>query len=569
MTRSIVGRACERGGRRAAHLLGFALITCSAAPTVAGPGHDHGPPAAATATPASPRATAVSERYQFVGIVEGEVMVVYLDRFVDNSPVTAAKLEVTIGDTVGNAELQKNGTYEVTAPVLKQPGSHEVLISIAEGEASDLLVGAVTIPDRGASKLALDHGIWAHVDELGHELSDLLKSGGWVAAGGIGFLGVALHVARRRRKLAAVLIVLGIAAMGTATAFAGPGHDLGSEQSSAANGNAPQRLPDGNVFLPKPTQRLLEIRTRILEQESRRQAVRFVGRVVANPNRSGVVQSTIAGRYLPPPGGLSLVGASVQAGDLMGSVAPSFVTKDASDMAQTLGQLEQEIALARSKLARQENLLGKNVVAEAAVEEIRIQLDGLLNRRKELLAAKVEPEELRAPVDGIVTALRVVAGQVVSPTDVLFEIIDPRSLMVEALVFDQVNSDRIVDAASSTSDGVRSKLRFVGRNRALQQQYSVLRFEVLDPSPALNVGAPVTITGHAGEPVTGIILPRAAIAQAPNGQMVVFRHKEPEIFEPRAIRFEPFGPGSALISAGVERGDKIVIEGAPLVNQVR
>ena len=69
--------------------------------------------------------------------------------------------------------------------------------------------------------------------------------------------------------------------------------------------------------------------------------------------------------------------------------------------------------------------------------------------------------------------------------------------------------------------------------------------------------------------VTGIILPRAAVAQAPNGQMVVFRHKEPEIFEPRPIRFEPFDAGSVLVLAGVEPGDKIVVQGAQLVNQVR
>ena len=253
----------------------------------------------------------------------------------------------------------------------------------------------------------------------------------------------------------------------------------------------------------------------------------------------------------------------------MGTVAPSFISKDASDMAQTLGELEQQIALARSKLTRQENLLGKNVVAEVAVEEIRIQLDGLLKRRKELLAAKADPEELRAPVDGVITAVRAVAGQVVAQSDVLFEIIEPQSLMVEALVFDQLPFDDIEDAVSSTSDGIRSKLRFVGRNRALQQQYSILRFEVLDPSPALNIGTPVTITGQAGSAVTGIVLPRAAIAQAPNGQMVVFRHADPEIFEPRAVRFEPFGTGSVLIAAGLERGDKIEIEGASLVNQVR
>jgi cobalt-zinc-cadmium efflux system membrane fusion protein len=85
----------------------------------------------------------------------------------------------------------------------------------------------------------------------------------------------------------------------------------------------------------------------------------------------------------------------------------------------------------------------------------------------------------------------------------------------------------------------------------------------------LNVGTPVTIVGRAGAPVTGIIIPRSAIAQAPNGQMVVFRHKDPETFEPKAIRFEPFDSATVLVLAGVERGDKIVVQGAQLINQVR
>ena len=528
---------------------------------------DHGPAAPAASAPASPRVTAVSENYQFVGIVDGEEMVIYLDRFADNQPVTTAKLEVTVDGTTTVAELQKDGTYEITLPLLKTPGSHEVLINVADGSVEDLLISAVTIPAADRHSHGLDHSIWTHISELGHQYTEPGRKALWAGGAGLGIAGIGLLFARRRRGLATLFLLLSIAVFGSTAAFAHSGHD--HESSASVSGNAPQRLPSGQIFLPKPSQRLLEIRTRILQTESLRQAVRFVGRIIPNPNRSGVVQSTIAGRYLPPSKGVALIGATVKAGDVMGSVAPSFISKDASDMAQTLGELEQQIALARSKLSRQENLLGKKVVAEAAVEETRIQLEGLVGRRKELLSAKVEPEELKAPVDGVITAVRVVAGQVVSQSDVLFEIVDPRSLMVEALAFDHARTDKIVDAVSSTTDNVRSALRFVGRNRALQQQYSVLRFEVLDPSPGLDIGSPVTVTGHAGEPVTGIVLPRAAIAQAPNGQMVVFRHAEPELFEPMPVRFEPFGADSVRITAGVEPGDKIVVQGAPLVNQVR
>jgi membrane fusion protein, heavy metal efflux system len=542
------------------------LLIVAGSPAKAHEGHDHGAEAGTPAASASPRVVAVSENYQLVGIVEGQVLVIYLDRFADNAPVTSAGLEVTLGETVIRAEFQKNGTYEVTSPLLKTPGSIEVLVNVVDGASTDLLVGALQIPSAAPSATGFDHDIWDHIgDRL--KLSGYVL--GWAGGGVLGLLGLGLLLNGRRRVLATLAFMLGGLVIGSTVALAHEGGDHGAPTAMASNGNAPQRLPDGTIFLPKPTQRLLDVRTRILATETVTRTVRFAGRIVANPNRSGVVQSTIQGRFIPAPEGVPPIGASVKAGDVMGSVAPSFISKDASDMTQTLGELDQQIALARTKLARQETLLRSNVVAPAVVDEIRIQLDGYVKRRQELLAARIQPEELRAPVDGVITAVRVVAGQVVSQSDALFAIVDTKSLMVEALAFDQLNGPEINGATSVTGDNVQSRLRFVGRSRSLQQQYTVLSFEVLDPNPALNVGTPVSITARVGASVKGIVLPRSSIAQAPNGQMVVFRHKEPEIFEPKPIRFEPFDAGTVLVLAGIEQGDKIVVQGAPLVNQVR
>ena len=553
--------------------LHLALVAClalltplAAPPSRAHEGHDHGAAAKPAATRASPRVTAQSQDYQLVGIVEGEVLVIYLDRFADNAPVTTAVLEVTIGDASARAEPQSNGTYEVTSARLKSPGSHEVLVSITDGAGSDLLAAALEIPEPDARPLGFDHTMWSHLQA---HLPQSSRIAGWAAGGSLGLLGLGMLLRGRRRGLATAALVAGGLLIGSTVAFAHSGHDHGSAADDLPMGDAPQRRPDGTIFLSKPSQRLLDIRTRVLTPETTTRAVRFAGRIVANPNRSGVVQSTIQGRFIPPSDGVLLIGASVKAGDVLGSVAPSFIAKDASDMTQTLGELDQQIALARTKLARQQSLLRSNVVAPAVVDEIRIQLEGYITRRKELLAARIQPEELRAPVDGVITAVRVVAGQVVSQSDSLFTIVDPKSLMVEALAFDQTGAAEISGAISVTGDNVKSRLRFIGRSRSLQQQYAVLSFEVLDPDPALNVGTPVTVTGRSGEPVTGIILPRTAIAQAPNGQMVVFSHKEPEVFEPKAIRFEPFDAGTVLVLAGVERGDKVVVQGAQLVNQVR
>ncbi len=532
-------------------------------------GHDHAAPQPTATAPASPRVVATSESYQLVGIVEGEVLVIYLDRQADNTPVTAAKLEVTIGEAPAAVEfIPKNGTYEATSALLKQPGTHEVLIAIAEDQASDLLVGSAKIEAGGTAQKAhgLDHSLWDHLKATVFVPNTWAR---WLSWGGLALVGLLLVRKYRGAAPAVIVLLLGGTVLMASVAVAHEGHDHGAAQGVAASGNAPQRLPDGTIFVPKPTQRLLEVRTRIIEPETTSKSVRLVGRVVANPNKSGVVQSTIQGRFQPPVEGVATIGTRVKAGDVLGSVAPSFISKDSSDMTQTLGELDQQISLARTKLARQEALLKTNVVAKAAVDETRIQLDGYLKRRQELLASRIQPEELRAPVDGVITAVRVMAGQVVSQTDQLFSIVDTSSLMVEALAFDQSIADKIENAVAIAGGHVATRLKFVGRSRALQQQYSVLKFEVLEPSPAMNVGTPVTITGRNGEQVTGIILPRAAIAQAPNGQMVVFRHKEPEIFEPKPVRFEPFDAQSVLLQAGIEAGDKVVVQGAPLVNQVR
>ena len=85
----------------------------------------------------------------------------------------------------------------------------------------------------------------------------------------------------------------------------------------------------------------------------------------------------------------------------------------------------------------------------------------------------------------------------------------------------------------------------------------------------MNTGAPVTVVASTKEQVTGLVLPRSAVAQAPNGQMVVFSHKEPEVFVPRPVRVEPFDGQNVLITAGIASGERIVVQNAPLLNQVR
>jgi membrane fusion protein, heavy metal efflux system len=143
-------------------------------------------------------------------------------------------------------------------------------------------------------------------------------------------------------------------------------------------------------------------------------------------------------------------------------------------------------------------------------------------------------------VDGVISSARAVPGQVVAPQDVLCEIIDGRSLWVEALVFDAASSQAFSQPTANTQDGATFELTSVGRSRPLRQQSAILQFEIAAPPATLDVGTPVTVHAQSGEPITGIVQPRAAVVRSANGEDVVWRHTEPERFVPTPVKISSF-----------------------------
>jgi hypothetical protein len=110
---------------------------------------------------------------------------------------------------------------------------------------------------------------------------------------------------------------------------------------------------------------------------------------------------------------------------------------------------------------------------------------------------------------------------------------------------------------------------FQGWSRTLQQQATVLQFAIAATPPSARVGQPVTVTAQRGETANGIVVDRDAVVRGANGETIVWHHVEPEFFEPRPIRTEPFDAMRVLIVAGIANGERIVVRGAELINQIR
>lgn len=584
----------------------LAVVLAMASPALAHEGHDHGPPAAEMPISNHPRANAVSEDYEVVAVLKGEELFIYVDRFADNSPVTGARLTVTIGTTDFQPKLMPDGVFKLESNELLRPGKHELILSIQEGANTDLLITSLEV--REAPQVAAPHGPSRPSLEsrLKTAISILMSRAppGEIAAGAGTIFGLMLlaFLVRRRTRPAALKTAIGrrdqpereagkasvsklrpksagpaaaaavalflMAPAPKATAHGDEDHG-DAKQPVAFAGDIPRRLPDASVYLPKPSQRLLEVRTVQTEETTTQPNISFVGRVIPNPDRFGVVQSTLGGRITPPAAGLPKLGQVVTAGEVLGYVAPYIATIDRSDAAQTAGDLDQQVALAEIRLERAKRLYAVNAGTRVQVEDREIELKGLEKRRAALTANTTKPEPLVAPIDGVIAATKVVAGQVVEAKDVLYEIIDPSSLWVEAFAFDQSAPQVFSEGFATAQDSTSLKLKFIGKSRALRQQSTVLHFAIEKPPASLNVGMPVTVHVQQGEAIKGIVLPKAAVVRAANGENVVWRHAEPERFVAAPVKVSSFDGERVLVAGGLTAGERAVVEGAELINQLR
>jgi hypothetical protein len=346
------------------------------------------------------------------------------------------------------------------------------------------------------------------------------------------------------------------------------GHDHEPEQRGAQQaGEMAQRLADGSLFVPKPTQHILAIRTAIAQVSTHRKTLELPGRIIPDPNASGFVQASVSGRLSPPPGGFPKLGTPVKAGDTLAFVTPPFQAIDVSDMRQKAGELEQQISIVEKRIARYQTLMTTNAVPKTTLDEAILELKGLQARRAALDNVRAEPERLVAPVSGVVAAANAVPGQIAETNAIVFHIIDTNRLWVEALTFSHLPNPGA--ATARTAEGRTLRLAFQGAGLTDRSQAIPVHFAIEGDTRGLRVGQLLTVLAANGEEARGIAVPRAGLLRAANGQTIVFEHTGAERFEPRLARAEPLDAERVLVLDGLRAGARVVVQGAELLNQIR
>lgn len=349
-------------------------------------------------------------------------------------------------------------------------------------------------------------------------------------------------------------------------ALAGEGHDHG-DAPATPSANGPQRQPDGSVFLPKPAQRQLGVRTLVVEAGSLPRTVELNGRVLMDPNAGGKVQALNAGRIEAGPRGLPNPGQPVRKGEVLAYVVPAAAPIERSNQMAQLAELRAARALTEKRAARLREL--SDTVPRKEIEAAESEVGSLAARIAAIGTGLSTREALVAPVSGVIASANAVAGQVVDARELVFEIVDPARVRIEALSFEPALAADI-DRAALAVGGRRIPLSFVGAARSLREQALPLTFVAKGEGlEGLAVGQPVRVFVQTRTRVEGIAVPVASLMRNPANQTIVWVKTAPERFEPRTVTLEPLDGVSAAVTSGLKPGDRVATTGATLINQIR
>lgn len=488
-----------------------------------------------------------------VTVSQGHAITIYLDRADNNEPIVGAHVTIEGDGNTVSAKQSDAGTYVADADWIEGAGIHRVTITVTAGEVRQQFTGtlgatppAAVAPERGSS-------LWVR----------------GVALAGLGF-GIALVAFRPGRQrwggIALSLAMLALLMAGTAM-----GHDV-EPTSAPAGGAIPHRHANSSVFLSKPTQHLVGIRTVIAVESDAAPSVEIAGRVVVDPNRSGRAQAVRDGSIEAGPKGFPHLGQPVTQGEVLAYLIPTLSSAEVAALQQTLAQIERDMALLVPRSDAIATINPNMPMGEAtasALQELQIQSQSLTRQKDIVVAALNQRIEIKAPIAGVISSALVNIGQVVAARDPLFEFVVRGAAWVEGWSFDPIPAEGIATATALIENGRTVHLSFVGRGPVLRQQATPIIFRITDDASNIEFGTPVRVFLGDTRKARGIVLPAAAVERSAGAVSIVWEHSAPEIFISHPVKAMPLDAARVIVTGDVKAGMHLVVGGANMLSQVR
>ena len=360
-----------------------------------------------------------------------------------------------------------------------------------------------------------------------------------------------------------------LAAMAAAPVFAAPGaHGPNGEHldgTATASLGALARLPDGSVNVPKLAQRRMGLRTLMAKQGEHARTVALNGRVGIDPNAGGRVQAPFAGQIVPGPNGLPVPGQRVAQGQVLARLRPTGAAIERANQAAQLAALRANRVLLAKRVQRLNGLEG--VVPAKDIEAAQAELNATIGQERAVAGSISGTETIIAPASGVIASAAVLNGQMVESRDVLFDIVHPERMLIEALSTDPGLARTISSATLAEAPGVA--LTLLGYGRSLREGAVPISFRAKGAALDLAAGQPVTVLARLHTKVSGIALPAAALARNSANETVVWVKSGAQRFVPLPVEATALDARTVIVTRGLSPDNRVVVVGTSLINQIR
>jgi cobalt-zinc-cadmium efflux system membrane fusion protein len=287
--------------------------------------------------------------------------------------------------------------------------------------------------------------------------------------------------------------------------------------------------------------------------------------VAAAPNGEAVVTAHVAGTIIRLTRQL---GDAVRTGETLALVE----SREAAAMAAEQSVAASKADLARSQLAREQELYNQRVTPRQDLEQAQADLavaEAEIRRAREAAAASHVTEDGRiaivSPLAGRITAMRAALGTFVQPDTELFRVADPRFVQIEAFVTGMdANRIAIGDAAKiSTPSGatLTATVRSVSPTLNEQTRAATVVLSLTGNHEPLSPGEAVQVDIIPKNAIQGgVVVPEDAV-QNVSGRTVVFA-RTPAGFKIRPVVTGARGAGRVSITSGLSPGETIATTNA-------
>lgn len=323
-----------------------------------------------------------------------------------------------------------------------------------------------------------------------------------------------------------------------------------------------------------------------VDLQSVAQVLHVNGRIVSPPNSRGLATTRIAGKLKTIH---ATLGAQVAAGDPLATVE----SLDLQNTQLELIQLHLKQALVEKQLNFVNPLAEKGITSRKELLRLETQELEFESRfetlRRSLLVMGLSEQELAhvlsthttlpgvtvsAPIDGRVADIRVVVGQVIHKGEPLFDVVDPRTVWVEAAFFESdlqglfEGSPRKPVVFRTVSYGAREwEARISFLNRELRGQDKVLQgwVEVQNQDGVLLPGMHASLFVTLREAKENVIaVPLCALLPVGNRRYVFV--EQGNEFKRIEVELGKSDAHFAEVVHGVFPGDQVVVSGVNEMN---